>query len=158
MEVPQMRKVAALALLVVVGAPSVLGDCQCIHTKKGETTHWGGNEMIVIVEKSSHKQLRGSVQMPNGQPADGALVEIFTHPEYLLSELPNAIRNRPEQQRVAACRTGVNGRFCFRGLAKGAYELRTSIDSGWDVTHIHVLVDPQKGVADNLKVVMHLGT
>jgi hypothetical protein len=153
-----MRKVAALALLAVVSAPSVLGDCQCKHPDKGETTHWGGNEMVVFAEKNPHKQLRGFVQMPSGQPAEGALVEIFTHPEYLLSNLPNATRDRPEQRRVAACRTGVNGRFCFRGLAKGAYELRSSIDSGWDVTHIHVLVDPQNGGADNIKVMMHLGT
>jgi hypothetical protein len=152
-----LRKVLALVILAAVVAPSVFSDCKCARAEKGENTHWGGNEMIVIVEKTPHKQLRGLVTL-NGEPAEGALVEIFTHPEYLVSQLPNATRDRAEQQRVAACRTGGDGRFCFRGLAKGAYELRSSVNSGWDVTHVHVLVDPQKGVGDNLKVVMKLGT
>jgi len=153
-----MGEVIGLLILVVLGVPSALSECQCIHPNKEETTHWGGNEMVVFAEKNPRKQLRGLVQMPNGQPVEGALVEVFTHPEYLRSDLPNATRDRSEQRRVAACRTGVRGRFCFRGLAKGTYELRSSIDSGWDVTHIHVMVDPQKGVSENLKVMMKLGT
>jgi protocatechuate 3,4-dioxygenase beta subunit len=114
--------------------------------------------MIVIVEKLSFKQLRGIVMEQNGSPFKGALVEVFTHPEYLLSDLPNAHKEQPEQRRVTACLTASDGKFCFRHLPPGTYELRSSISSGWNVTHVHVTVDPKKGKAEKIVVTMHLGT
>ena len=114
--------------------------------------------MIVVIEQTPYKYLRGTIESSDGRPVDGALVEIFTHPEYLLKDLPNGRQDRPEQRRVAACRTKANGKFCFRGLLAGTYELRSSIDTGWDVTHLHVSVDPEKGKSGDVQVIMHVGT
>jgi protocatechuate 3,4-dioxygenase beta subunit len=153
-----MRTTFLLAVLVLSGSSTLRSDCKCARPDKEETTRWGGNEMVVTVEKSSFKQLRGVITEPSGSPFGGAFVEVFTHPEYLLSDLPNSHRDRPEQQRVGACITSMNGRFCFRHLQPGAYELRSSISSGWDVTHVHVTVDPKKGKSERIVVAMHIGT
>ena len=114
--------------------------------------------MIVVIEQSPYKHLRGTIENPEGSPADGALVEIFTHPEYLRKGLPNGRQDRPEQRRLAACRTKADGKFCFPRLAPGTYELRSSLNAGWDVTHLHVTVDPKNGKTEDLQVRMHLGT
>jgi protocatechuate 3,4-dioxygenase beta subunit len=153
-----LRKVLTVAVLALINVPSGLSDCKCARPEKGETTHWGGNEMIVVIERAPYKHLRGTIESSDGRPVDGALVEIFNHPEYLLNDLPNEKRDRSEQQKLAACRTKADGKFCFRGLAAGTYELRSSIGTGWDVTHVHVSVDPKKGKSEEFNVRMHLGT
>jgi hypothetical protein len=153
-----MRTTFFLALLVLSTPPRVRSDCKCAQPDKKETTRWGGNEVVVIVEETSVKRLQGTVKGPDGTPIAEALVEIFTHPEFLLSDLPNSNSQRPEQQRVAACVTEKDGKFCFRRVPPGTYELRSSISTGWDVTKVHLTVDPKKGKAKKVIVTMHLGT
>ena len=81
-----------------------------------------------------------------GKPLAGALVEVFTHPEYLLSN-DSYSRGKPEQRRVAACMTGTDGKFCFRGLPAGKYELRSSSNDryGWNASQVYVVVDHEEG-------------
>ena len=128
--------------------------------KNTGAAHWGGNQRVVVADEIPCKEIRGTVYEETGQPANGALVEIFTHPEYLLQVRSIGIKNEdePQQRRIATCRTGPDGKFCFRNLAAGKYELRSSIDSGWDVTSIYVVVDPSKGKQKVMRVDMHLGT
>ena len=114
--------------------------------------------MIVVVEHTPYKRLSGTIETPDGSPVDGALVEIFTHPEYLLKDDPNGKQDRPEQRRIAICLTKADGKFCFPRLAPGTYELRTSLNAGWDVTHLHVTVNPRSGKTEGLQIRMHLGT
>jgi hypothetical protein len=136
-------------------APSVLGDCKCHRAADNETTHFGGNEAVVFVAEESHRRLAGTVHAPDGTKLGNALVEVFDHPEYLLGDKP--LETRPEQKRLAACRTAPDGKFCFPNLPSGKYELRSSVGSGWDVTHVYVVVD-KKGQTKNIQVRMSLGT
>jgi hypothetical protein len=136
-------------------APSVLGDCKCHRAADDETTHFGGNESVVFVEQESHRSLAGTVYAPDGTKLGNALVEVFDHPEYLLENKSSV--DRLQQKRLAACRTAANGKFCFPNLPPGKYELRCSVGSAWDVTHVHVVVD-KKGQTKKIQVRMTLGT
>ncbi len=146
---------ALLACLLI--APSILGDCKCGPLDKNETTRWGGNEMIVVKEKGSFRKLQGRVQMFDDRPLENALVEIFDHPDYLLDTSHSRGDGPPEQKRLGACRTTGDGKFCFRDLPPGKYELRSSMGSGWNVTHVYVVLDGQ-GKRDSLHVKMSVGT
>jgi hypothetical protein len=147
---------ALFACLLV--APSVLADCKCGPPDKGETTRWGGNEMVVVKEENSFRNLDGTVQMSGDRPLENALVEIFDHPDYLLDTSHSRSEGPPEQKRLAACRTAKDGKFCFRNLPSGKYELRSSMGSGWNVTHVYVVLDGQSKRSGKLKVLMLLGT
>jgi hypothetical protein len=57
---------------------------------------------------------------------------------YLLREGP---LEAPKQKELAACVTAEDGKFCFRHLPPGKYELRASLNAGWNITHVYVVVD-----------------
>jgi hypothetical protein len=151
--------ISAISLLAggFVFVPGIFGDCTCRSPEMGDSTRWGGNEAIVTVEERSYRQLRGKIELPDGRPLQNTLVEIFDKPEYLLSSVANS-ENHPEQKRLAVCRTGSDGRFCFRNLRSGIYELRSSLDKDWDVTHLHVSVNKQAGQNKIIVVRMSAGT
>ncbi len=152
------RIILLLSLLILADVP-VFSDCRCNPPKDGETTHWVGNMVMVFVEKRPYQTLRGKVVISaDGKPLGGALVEVFTNPEYLLSDKSYS-RGKPEQRRVAACRAGADGQFCFRGLASGKYELRSSSDDtyGWNASQIYVVVDRENGMSKYLRITMTLG-
>ena len=88
---------------------------------------------------------------------DGALVEVFDKPDYLVSDKPWA--EKPEQKLLRNCVTSADGKFCFRGLPAGTYELRISKDQGWNVTHVYVVVDRKAAEKiEQLHITMHIGT
>jgi hypothetical protein len=120
-------------------------DCKCNPLKDEETTHWVGNQTHVLIEKRSYRTLRGIVVRPDEQPFGSALVEVFADPK------------KSEGRRVAACRTGVDGKFCFVGLASGRYELRASSEdahAGWDVIKMYVVVNPTSENKKDLRILM----
>ena len=82
-----MRRSIILVLFISAASSSAVSDCKCARPAPGETTHWGGNEMIVVVEEKSYKR-------------EGALVEVFTHPEYLLTDSPSP-QGTANQERIA---------------------------------------------------------
>lgn len=129
--------------------------CRCSSAKKDDTNRWGGNEMIVVVTKNSRRQIEGSVKTFS-RPMEGALVEVFNNPDYLLKE--STLNHPPNQRRIAACVTGTTGGFFFRHLPSGNYELRVSRDAGMNVTHVYIVVDRKKGVPDRIDVELRVGT
>jgi Carboxypeptidase regulatory-like domain len=150
---------AALMSLILYGVP-LAKNCHCPPPKGDERTHWVGNLEMVFVERRSYRQLRGTVRDPNGNPVKEALIEVFTHPEYLLIDKPIDKRGRSNQRRIAACRTDVDGKFCFVGLPAGKYELRSSSDdtaTGWNVSQMYVVVNPKGHRKKELTVEMTLG-
>jgi hypothetical protein len=151
------RLTPALSAFMLVTA-FAFADCKCHAPDKDETTHWGGNEMVVVKEENSYRQLRGTIEMSVGGPLKDALIEVFDHPDYLLDLSHTGREGRPEQKRLAVCRTTADGKFCFRGLPPGKYELRSSVNTGWDVTHVYVVLDKKVGQGKALRVLMHLGT
>ena len=147
-----------LLILFMAVTPSLSGDCKCHRPDKGETTHWGGNQVVVFVEEKSYRELQGKVEMFDGRPVENALVEVFDHPDYLLDRSASNFKEPPEQKRLGVCRTASDGKFCFRGLRSGKYELRSSFGSGWNVTHVHVALDRKAGQHKGIQVEMSLGT
>jgi hypothetical protein len=89
-----------------------------------------------------------------------ALVEVFDHPDWLLLGYPESEKAQLKQHRIAACKTGPDGRFCFVGLPHGNYEVRCSFDPGVDVTHVYVTLASSRlwHPRRSLRVYMSLGT
>jgi hypothetical protein len=152
------KRVGLIALLLfsTVATPTVRGDCKCHPPTKDETTHPGANQVVVVVEKDSYRRLEGKIEMYDARPLKDVLVEIFDQPEYLLdtSNFPKP----PNQRRVAVCLTSADGKFCFKDLPSGKYELRSSIDGGWNITHVVVIVNKESGKRSYLHVLMGVGT
>jgi Carboxypeptidase regulatory-like domain len=148
--------VSALALLAcALVAPSVFGDCKCHHPQKGDATRQGANVSVVQQEENPYRELSGRVELHEDTPIEDVLVEVFDQPEYLLREGPS---EAPKQKKLAACVTAEDGKFCFRHLPPGKYELRASINGGWNITHVYVVVDKKAGQTKRLRVGMSLGT
>lgn len=160
-----MKRLAAVLVLISTSALHAGGrGCRC--SRSDESTRRGGNEWVVIAQRRAYREMSGKVASPDGGGMGGALVEVFDRPEYLLCEWepgkPNDCTTEPpaKQRRLAACVTGDDGRFCFENLAPGRYELRVSYGSGWNVTHVYVVVDP-KGRASSSRYItvgLTLGT
>jgi len=153
--------VASLLSLTSLTCPSSLpagAECKCRRASEKESTRPGGNEMVIVVEEKSYRELRGAVKWHDGQPVENALVEIFDKPEYLLDHSIASANDRPKQRRLAACVASADGKFCFRNLANGKYELRSSSGNGVNVTHVYVVIDRQSGEKKDLSVEMTLGT
>ena len=87
------------------------------------------------------------------QTISGALVEVFVSD----GRIPTQGDEQPHQKRVAGCKTAEDGEFCFKGLPSGRYEVRSSVDNGWDVTHVVVTVDAKNGNSERLDLPMQLG-
>jgi|HubBroStandDraft_6_1064221.scaffolds.fasta_scaffold133564_2 hypothetical protein len=145
----------SIAFLISVSS-SALGDCDCRGVTNGETTHWGGNRRIEMEYKIDLKVMRGGVE--SGQkPIQGVLMEVFANTESSLPDPSNGNQENLSRSRVAACRTGADGKFCFRHLASGKYQLRSSIGSGWDVTFVNCVVNTKTGKNEQIDVPMHVG-
>lgn len=161
-----MKALAKIILsgLVVLSAASV-GTSQCSTVSPTETTIEGGNILIVLREEGTYKAIAGKVVSVDGVALNGALVEVFDKPEYLLCDLSDKRSNcsydpPADQQRKAACKTGKDGRFRFHGLPAGTYELRVSRAIVWNVAHDIVTIDPndKKAKKGKITVRMTIGT
>ena len=124
-----------LLIVLLVGSVVVSqAQTRCACMVSDESTRSGANESIVIAEKERYRQLEGVVKDVNGQVMPDVLVEVFDKPDYLLLSYPESERKRKEQKRLAGCVVSSDGRFCFRALPPGNYELRFSKDGGWKHT------------------------
>ena len=88
-----------------------------------------------------------------------ALVEVFTHPEHLfIKDYRESKRAEAKQRRVAACKVGINGEFCFSDLPAGKYELRISRE-GFKVACISLMIAPKnrKSSGRQIKVTLEIG-
>ena len=96
--------------------------------------------------------------MYDARPLEHVLVEIFDHPRYLLSDRSLQPATQVTQKRLAACLTSADGKFCFRDLRSGKYELRSSLDGDWNISHVYVVVGNKAGKRKSLQVKMSVGT
>ncbi|HEY1470158.1 MAG TPA: hypothetical protein VGF61_14030 [Candidatus Acidoferrum sp.] len=150
------RVVVGLAMFLLI-ALSVFADCTCRKIAHGESTHWGGSQLVVQNEEKPYKELKGIVLDPNSDAVTGALVEIWTNPDYLLRNGRQTPEEKSKQQKLKACLVAKDGKFCFH-VKPGKYEVRVSIGSGWNVTKAYVIIDPHNGEQEPLRIGMHLGT
>jgi hypothetical protein len=140
---------AGVALLAFTPV-AVHGECKCHKPERDDSTRWGGNQAIVLTPDEHFRELRGIVEV-----FEKELVEVFDKPEYLVSDKPWS--EKPKQNRLRVCVTSADGKFCFKKLPDGVYEVRVSRDQGWNVTHVYVVVDHQAGM-NELHVGLHIGT
>ena len=161
-----MKVIAGLLLFAAfLFGPVSVKKCDCRAVAPGETTRMGGNEWVVYKEPGVHRRVQGFVRMPTSEAQDDLLVEVFDNPEYLLCEWkannPNHCTTTPpdNQRRLAACRTGKDGKFCFDNIPAGAYEIRISKDQGWSPTHVYLVVDPKasKSITEPIEVSLRIG-
>jgi hypothetical protein len=142
-------------LLALAPVSSRATQCKCHKPEKGDTTRWGGNQAVVVVPDKPFRKIEGIVEL--GEEAlEGALVEVFDKPDYLVNNRPWA--NKPEQKLLKSCVTSLDGKFCFQGLAAGKYEIRISKAQGINVTHVYAVVDYKAMQKDEpLHITMSLG-
>jgi len=116
--------------------------------------------MIVVTETEKYRQLAGVVRDMNGELVSDVLVEVYDKPEYLLLQYPESEEKKEEQHQIAACVVGAGGKFCFRDLPPGNYELRVSKAGGWNHTHVYVVIaaGKQKASKRNLEITLYPGT
>ena len=146
-----------LSTLLLLLASSFLqsGDCQCKKVSDDVTTHWG-HESVILAAEEKVSMLRGKVVDPAEAVLPETLVEVFDDPDVLLSPNNPDIESRKEKRRrVAACRTGEDGKFCFSDLQEGRYELRFS-RAGFNTASIVVSVKSQHQASEGIKMPMPL--
>lgn len=159
-------KITLLLLIFASFFVAFANDKNCTCVKSKESTRYGGNIWITQQEEGTFKKIAGKVQFPGSDDMEGALVEVFDKPDYLLCDYlpnnPNNCTTEPpkKQHRKAACITEKDGSFCFKNLKAGKYELRISKGSGWNVVHSIVVVNPKaKDAKDGgIEIIMSVGT
>lgn len=131
-------------------------NCDCVDAKSEDTTRFGGNELITLIESKTRKSIQGKVSDVNGKALNDVLVEIFDKPEWIKENKNSPPEN---QKRLFACVTNESGSFSFPKISKGRYEIRFSKDVGWSPTYILIEVDPQNSKASEniLEVYLNVG-
>jgi protocatechuate 3,4-dioxygenase beta subunit len=90
--------------------------------------------------------MKGRVVDANELSVGGTLIEIYDNPEL----------DFEQRKRIGVCVTDESGRFCFRGLAPGKYELRGSCSSGFDAGHTIVTLAPKQRTASTAEILVTL--
>ena len=156
-----MKIVLVLLLIVLGGVPAGERKCTCVKADDDVVPH-GANELIEY-DSGTLKSIHGRVALPNGEPVDHAVIEVY--------EASNAHRDKSAheitttEQRKFACLTDENGRFCLSDLPSGWYVLRigTTQPSGVNEVLVKVRLDRSWwkslfGSGKPLQVVLPLGT
>ena len=102
-----------------------------------------------ITYKSSIKKISGRV-VGFGNVNPGTDVQLFDKPEVWADDSLTWNEKRKRQTEIASTVTNSNGKFEFRGVPRGAYEIQFS-KNGWNVLSVLVNVEPS-GSSDQLCV------
>jgi hypothetical protein len=146
-----MLSFALAFLLAFSGNLPIKNHCGCVKVTSGEAPLIGGEGIIMNFKPRYYRQIRGVVVFPDGTPAADSLAEIFVD-SYLFSE---KTWDKPEERRIAVCKTTANGKFCFPNLPPGKYELRIRLNA-FDTTRFNLIVAPQNQTSSGrqIKVVL----
>jgi hypothetical protein len=100
---------------------------------------------IIVHETATYKRpikkIAGRV-LGFGPVNPGVIVQVFDKPEVWSDKSLGFEAGRRKQSIVASATTGPNGRFGFRGIPKGSYEVQFSPPRGWNLLSVFVSVDP----------------
>ena len=135
-----------IMVLLISNIYSEQNNCGCKCVSTSETTYEGHGFILVDPDERVVKTFRGTVIYPEHiypkqEPVPETLVEVFDHPEAIPKTPSEAKQAQEVRRRVAACKTGENGKFCFDNLPFGKYELRYS-KSGFEPTSLIINYDP----------------
>jgi hypothetical protein len=141
-----MEKVLTIVFCILV-FPMYCTAQECIAPSRrtDELTRAEGNQLINLREKHSRKSLKGLIEDVNGN-AISALVEVFG------VDSTSDTGRTGSGVRIIACEVAGNGIFGVTGLKKGEYELRVSAETGFNMMHIYVKLDPRGGKRRDLIV------
>jgi hypothetical protein len=88
------------------------------------------------------KRISGSV-IGYGNVNPGVKVELFDKPEVWADGSLSLNEKRKRQKLIATTSTDAKGKFDFRGVRRGAYEVQFSTgDGGWNILSVLVNVEP----------------
>jgi len=152
-------KYAILILIIFFGfSISVNAKCKQLDpANENIRTRWGGNIFNNQIEEKVYKSIKGEVKGELGEPLEKVLVEVYTNPKWLLDK--NYSQRGKNQKRVAVCETSENGKFSFKNLSKGTYELRISKNTDRNPIHMLIKVDPKdrRAVKKRIEFLLTLG-
>jgi hypothetical protein len=107
-----------------------------------------------ITYKPPIKNISGRV-VGFGRVNPGVKVQVMDNPEVWSDDSLSLDEKRRKQSIIASTVTSSNGKFEFRGISKGSYEVEFSNRQGWNVLSVFVVVDP-RGTSKQLCVEMSL--
>jgi hypothetical protein len=107
-----------------------------------------------ISYKSPIKKIAGWV-VGFGRINPGVSVRVLDHPEVWADDSLSFNAKREKQSTLASTTTDSNGKFEFRHIPKGSYEVEFSQKQGWNELSVFVVVDPV-GSSDQLCVQVSL--
>ena len=148
-----MKFLITLTLLLGFLSNFLVKGCSCLPPAPNETTHQGGNELISFIKDKTFKGVQGVVRDENGEPLEGVLVELFDKPDWIRRQDWSSLG---DQRRIAACKTGSDGRFCFENISAGEYELRGRIDIAWNPSHVLLKVNPNSRRASRKAITLQM--
>lgn len=101
---------------------------------------------VVIHETMNYptplKRISGSV-IGYGNVNPGVKVQVFDKPDVWADDSLSLNEKRKRQKLIATTSTDAKGKFDFRGVSKGAYEVQFSTeDGGWNILSVLVNVEP----------------
>lgn len=142
------RAVLAIFLLFCLVASYAQDSDRCTKVKDSETTCWGWIMGHTAVDGGVVKEIRGIVIAPNKEPVPDALIEVYDNPDLDIDK----------RKRVAACKVGIDGKFRFKRLRPGKYELRGSYcgGPGFDAGHTIITLAPTEKGASSSEILVAL--
>jgi hypothetical protein len=149
--------VLSTILLIFV---SVLGAgsskrCSCGPVAE-DITPRGASPLVEYTEKAV-KQIRGKVELPDGEPASRAVVEIYRYSARNKNLEGHELAD--STNRITACLTNERGEFCLTKLLAGRYVLKVGTISSQGFTSPFVIVDinPRLRIGRELRVELGMG-
>ena len=107
-----------------------------------------------ITYKTPIKKISGRV-VGFGNVNPGVNVQVFDKPEVWADDSLSLDEKRKRQTEIASTVTDSDGKFEFRGVPRGSYEIQFSNRNGWNVLSVLVNVQPS-GSRDRLCVQMSI--
>ena len=157
-----MRRANLVGVLLCITGFLQLAEAQCKKPTADDIPH-GANEFILLDERTVGR-IHGRVFLPNYMIKAGRVrakdivVELYSYgggDSY--QDVSKVLR---EQQRVAACLTGADGRFSFTGLKQGRYLLRagTRERDQYNEVYAILVLELNRGGRKGLEILLPAGT
>jgi protocatechuate 3,4-dioxygenase beta subunit len=150
------KTLVVTALLLATPTPN-RSSCPCEKFPFLEGAEYG-HMTATVLEKKPIRKIRGRISDRLGEPVAKAKVYVWRRPSTISDEeFSSGNYNFDEyENRLLACETGADGRFCFNDLLAGKYQVCAS-GPGFNSTCALVTLKP-KSVRNGFALVLDPGT
>jgi hypothetical protein len=146
--------VTALVLSTLIAGVTLPTHGNCKKASRNQECLGCANISVEMENAKSGTNVGGTVYDQDLEnPLAGVLVEVFPQPEGADSLSRFNLR---QENRLKACFVGKDGKFALH-LKAGTYELRFSIQPGWNCTYQRIDV-VKNSRSEDLRIRMSLGT